>query len=142
MTGDLSAGRRVRQIMERQVGYMVRLVDDLLEISRVTRGTIELRKEPLDLAAVIHSAVEMSRPRDRSRRTPTGDFDPSGTDVVGGRRRAAHAGHLELAQQRRQVHAAAWPKSGLPHARRSTRSSLSVARQWGGDRAGTSAASL
>ena len=53
LTGDLSPGaERVRQIMERQVGYMVRLVDDLLEISRVTRGTIELRKEPLDLAAV------------------------------------------------------------------------------------------
>jgi PAS domain S-box-containing protein len=63
LTGDLNpSAERVRQIMERQVGYMVRLVDDLLEISRVTRGTVELRKEPVDLAAVIQSAVEMSRP--------------------------------------------------------------------------------
>jgi PAS domain S-box-containing protein len=63
LTGDLNPGaERVRQIMERQVGYMVRLVDDLLEISRVTRGTIQLRKEPVDLAAVIRSAVEMSGP--------------------------------------------------------------------------------
>lgn len=64
LTGDLNPGaERVRQIMERQVGYMVRLVDDLLEISRVTRGTVELRKEPIDLAAIINSAVEMSRPQ-------------------------------------------------------------------------------
>jgi PAS domain S-box-containing protein len=63
LTGDLNpAAERVRQIMERQVGYMVRLVDDLLEISRVTRGTIELRKESVDLAVVIQNAVEMSRP--------------------------------------------------------------------------------
>jgi PAS domain S-box-containing protein len=63
LTGDLTpAAERVRQIMERQVGFMVRLVDDLLEISRVTRGTVALRKEPVDLAVVIHSAVEMSRP--------------------------------------------------------------------------------
>ena len=63
LTGELSPGaERVRQIMERQVGYMVRLVDDLLEVSRVTRGTIELRKEAVDLAASIHNAVEMNRP--------------------------------------------------------------------------------
>ena len=47
--------------MERQVNQMVRLVDDLLEISRITRGQIELRKERVDLAAVIQSAVEVSK---------------------------------------------------------------------------------
>ncbi|MBL8826855.1 MAG: PAS domain S-box protein [Planctomycetaceae bacterium] len=52
----------VRDIMERQVNHMVRLVDDLLEVSRITRGKIELRKERVDLAAVISSAVETSRP--------------------------------------------------------------------------------
>jgi PAS domain S-box-containing protein len=49
-------------MMERQVNHMVRLVDDLLEVSRITRGKIELRLEPIDLAAVIRAAVETSRP--------------------------------------------------------------------------------
>ncbi|HEX6175162.1 MAG TPA: PAS domain S-box protein [Candidatus Binatia bacterium] len=50
------------EMMERQVNQMVRLVDDLLEISRITRGQIELRKERVELAAVIQSAVEVSKP--------------------------------------------------------------------------------
>src|SRR5437660_1528149 len=41
---------------------MVRLVDDLLEVSRITRGRIELRKESLDLAHVLEHALEASRP--------------------------------------------------------------------------------
>ena len=41
---------------------MVRLVDDLLEVSRISRGKIELRMEPIDIASVVHSAVETSRP--------------------------------------------------------------------------------
>ena len=52
----------VYEMLERQVGYMVRLVDDLLEVSRVTRGKIELRKERVDLSAIIEMAVETSRP--------------------------------------------------------------------------------
>ncbi|SFN41460.1 ATP-binding protein [Variovorax sp. OV329] len=50
------------QLMGRQVDHMVRLVDDLLEVSRITRGKIELRKEPVVLDAVIQDAVELSRP--------------------------------------------------------------------------------
>ncbi len=49
-------------MMERQVGHMVRLVDDLLDVSRITRGKIDLRKEPLELASTIHHAVEALRP--------------------------------------------------------------------------------
>ncbi len=51
-----------RGVIDRQVRQMTRLVDDLLDVSRITRGTIELRREPLDLEAVIQSAVEASRP--------------------------------------------------------------------------------
>ena len=36
-------------MMERQVGHMVRLIDDLLDVSRITPGKIELRAEPVDL---------------------------------------------------------------------------------------------
>jgi signal transduction histidine kinase/CheY-like chemotaxis protein len=50
------------EIMERQVNHLVRLVDDLMEVSRITRGKIELRKERLELAAVARNAVEISRP--------------------------------------------------------------------------------
>lgn len=50
------------EMMERQVNHLVRLVDDLLEISRITRGKIELRKQTVELADVIRNAVESSQP--------------------------------------------------------------------------------
>jgi signal transduction histidine kinase len=50
------------QMMERQVGHMVRLVDDLMELSRITRGAIDLRKEPIDVCGVLATAVETCRP--------------------------------------------------------------------------------
>jgi CheY-like chemotaxis protein len=53
---------RVSEMIERQVNYMVRLVDDLMEVSRITRGKVELRKEPVEVAAIVRSAVETSRP--------------------------------------------------------------------------------
>ena len=56
------ATERVCEMMERQVNHMVRLVDDLMEVSRITRGKIELHKEPIEIAAVVRSAVETSRP--------------------------------------------------------------------------------
>ena len=52
----------IREMIERQVHHMVRLVDDLLEVSRITSGKIQLRTEPLDLADVIKQAVETSQP--------------------------------------------------------------------------------
>ncbi|MES2960156.1 MAG: ATP-binding protein [Pseudomonadota bacterium] len=53
---------RVREVLDRQVGHMVRLVDDLLEVSRISRGQIELKRETLDIAQVVDAAVEASRP--------------------------------------------------------------------------------
>ena len=53
---------RVVDMMERQVAHMVRMVDDLLEVSRISRGKIELRKERVDLAAILRNAVETSLP--------------------------------------------------------------------------------
>lgn len=52
----------IRELLERQVNHMVRLVDDLLEVSRISRGLITLRHEPVSLGAVIDAAVESSRP--------------------------------------------------------------------------------
>lgn len=59
--GDLET-KAVTEMMQRQVGQMVRLVDDLLDVSRISRGRIELRKEPLELASIVHHAVEAIRP--------------------------------------------------------------------------------
>ncbi len=50
------------EIMERQIGHMVRMVDDLLDVSRISRGRIELQVEEIELASVIHQAVEAATP--------------------------------------------------------------------------------
>jgi PAS domain S-box-containing protein len=52
-----------RDVIERQVDQLTRLVDDLLDVSRITRGKIQLQVETLDLATVVSGAVETSRPR-------------------------------------------------------------------------------
>ena len=59
---DPVAAESSRAMMERQLKQMVRLVDDLLDVSRITTGKLELRKERVDLAAVVRDAVEASRP--------------------------------------------------------------------------------
>ena len=49
-------------VIRRQIQHLVRMVDDLLDVSRITRGKVELRREPLDLVEVVRHAVETSRP--------------------------------------------------------------------------------
>ncbi|MEP6778710.1 MAG: PAS domain-containing protein, partial [Gemmatimonadaceae bacterium] len=49
-------------IMERQLSQMVRLIDDLLDLSRLTTGRVELKRQSVDLAAVVQSAIESARP--------------------------------------------------------------------------------
>ncbi|HYQ91509.1 MAG TPA: PAS domain S-box protein, partial [Candidatus Competibacteraceae bacterium] len=51
-----------RDVIDRQVDQMARLLDDLLDVSRITRGKLELRKERVELAAVVRQALETSRP--------------------------------------------------------------------------------
>ena len=53
---------QARDMTERQVQHMVRLVDDLLDVSRIMRGRIELRREAVDLAALVAAAVETAQP--------------------------------------------------------------------------------
>jgi PAS domain S-box-containing protein len=60
--GDAALMEKARSMMERQLVQMVRLIDDLLDISRITRGKLQLRIERVDLAAVVRSAVEAARP--------------------------------------------------------------------------------
>jgi signal transduction histidine kinase len=53
--------QRMRDVIERQVGHMAQLVDDLLDVSRITRNMITLHKERLELSTVVGRAVEVSR---------------------------------------------------------------------------------
>src|SRR5437764_15045459 len=58
--------QQARNTMERQLAQMVRLVDDLLDVSRITRNKLELRRERVDLASVVYQAVEICRPLAKS----------------------------------------------------------------------------
>jgi PAS domain S-box-containing protein len=59
---DPAAMERTRSMMERQVSHMVHLVDDLLDIARITTGKVDLKKERVELQTIIASAVETSMP--------------------------------------------------------------------------------
>ena len=54
--------KRAEEIIDRQVEHMSRLLDDLLDVSRITRGKLELRKSWIELASIITAAVETARP--------------------------------------------------------------------------------
>jgi PAS domain S-box-containing protein len=61
--GDLPpAAARTREMMERQLNHLVRLVDDLLDVSRISRGKLELRLAPVSVAQVVEHALEASQP--------------------------------------------------------------------------------
>jgi signal transduction histidine kinase/ActR/RegA family two-component response regulator len=62
VAGDEKRVRQAGQIIGRQVRHLTGLVDDLLDVSRVTRGLVELQRERVDLKSVIASAVEQARP--------------------------------------------------------------------------------
>jgi signal transduction histidine kinase/ActR/RegA family two-component response regulator len=53
---------KAREILERQMGLMVRLIDDLMEVSRITRGKLDLRREPVDVVALARGALEAAEP--------------------------------------------------------------------------------
>src|SRR5690606_1882770 len=57
-----TAAAREREIIERQVEHLVRLVDDLMDVARATRGQIELKSERADIAQPLAKAVEMASP--------------------------------------------------------------------------------
>ena len=62
MSGGDSRFPREQKIIERQVQHLVHLVDDLLDISRITRGQVLLDKEPVEMATIVARAVEQVRP--------------------------------------------------------------------------------
>jgi PAS domain S-box-containing protein len=58
---DAQAANSVTELMERQVGHLVGLVDDLLDVNRISQGKIQLRRARVELATVVHAAVETAR---------------------------------------------------------------------------------
>lgn len=61
-TRDERAVPRALQVMDRQLKHMVRLIDDLLDVSRITRGLLELKRERVELGTVLDTAIESNRP--------------------------------------------------------------------------------
>ena len=61
-SGDANAVARTRDMMDRQLSHMVRLIDDLLDVARISRNKMELRRSRVLLADVVSSAVETARP--------------------------------------------------------------------------------
>ena len=60
--GDVETIKHARDTMERQLGQIVRLVDDLLDLNRISRDRLELRRSDVELSAVIQQAIEVARP--------------------------------------------------------------------------------
>ncbi len=85
----ISGGERERAIIERQVQHLVGLVDDLLDISRITRGRVELRRERVEAADVVTQAVEIASPLLEQHRHQLEVDVPRGLIVDGDARRIA-----------------------------------------------------
>jgi signal transduction histidine kinase/CheY-like chemotaxis protein len=62
LTGNCADDEPTRSMMERQLGHMVRLIDDLLDVSRISRGKMELKRQAIALGEVFNSAIETARP--------------------------------------------------------------------------------
>ena len=84
---------------------MSRLIDDLLDVGRINRGMIALKREVIDLAAVVQDAVEASRPLIDQCGHQLEVIAPARARGAGGRRGAPVTGRLQPAEQRREVHA-------------------------------------
>lgn len=63
LTPDRAAREHAREMMHRQLGQLVRLVDDLMDVSRISRNKLELRKARIDLWTVVQGAIETARPQ-------------------------------------------------------------------------------
>jgi PAS domain S-box-containing protein len=90
-TAQSAESEKIHAILERQMNHIIRLVDDLLDISRFTLGKIELRLAPVELRTIVRSAVEMSQPMIDARRHQLDISIPPGSIVL-------HADSVRLTQ--------------------------------------------
>jgi signal transduction histidine kinase len=81
---DNAKAAQVLAVMERQITHLARLVDDLLEVSRITRGLIEVRRDPLDLVSVVGATLDTLRPTiEAAGHELTVDLPSSSIPVIG-----------------------------------------------------------
>lgn len=62
ISADRDVQRNARNIIERQIGHLVQLINDLLDVNRINRGKLQLRKKVMDISLAVHNAVETSQP--------------------------------------------------------------------------------
>lgn len=77
---------QVSDIISRQIAHFTRLIDDLMDVSRVTRGLIRLETEPLDIKAVISAAIEQVKPMIEARQHSLKTFINAESTIVNGDR--------------------------------------------------------
>lgn len=120
-SGSKNDAERAAGVIERQVGLLTRLVDDLLDVSRITSGKIDLRRDTVDLAGPVLAAIEAVRPAmDRRRQSFDVHHDGSPMPVVGDQTRLTqivvnlldnaskytpHGGHISLTLAHTEAHA-------------------------------------
>ena len=127
--------RRAKQIIQRQVGHLSRIVDDLLDVTRITRGKIDLQKTRVDLVELVHAHRRglqgaLRRPRRRARPPPRAPV------VVARRRRDPHLpGGGEPPPECGEVRRSAEGGGGRRHARAERHGARPRARRRYGDRA-------
>ena len=108
-------------IAGRQIKHMARLLEDLFDVSRTTRGMVELRKRTVDLKTVVNHAVEAASPLIRITEARALQVASPRCAVCRRRPDAARADRLEPAEQRRQVHRARRQDRRHAFAKRRTR---------------------
>ena len=101
--------RQAAQVISRQAAHMVGLVDDLLDVSRVTRGLIDLQKDKVDIKSVTADAIEQVRPLIESRKHELITRMTAAQVMVHGDRTRLVQADRQPAQQCRQVHAGGRP---------------------------------
>ena len=109
---------RATDVMHRQVAQMVRLVEDLLDISRVGQDKLSIRRVPIDLASVVHHAVEASAPLLDSAGLSYTVALPDAPIYIEADAGAPGAGDRQHPEQRLEVHAARRFGGAVPRSRR------------------------
>ena len=94
----------IREMMDRQLVHLVRLIDDLLDVSRVSQGKIELRKERIQAADVVRAAVESSRPLIDSAGHSLDNRRPAGADLARRGPDTAGSSRRQSSEQRREIY--------------------------------------
>jgi PAS domain S-box-containing protein len=84
--GDAARVGQAAEVITRQVGHMTQMVDDLLDVSRVTRGLVQLDREPVELRAIMAAAIEQAEPLLQARHHRLLTESPGGEAVVLGDR--------------------------------------------------------